>query len=176
MPTRRKIRPADYRRQNLGYELVRAAALGRTRRVESILEVLQRWSGRQEWINEALCAAADSGKADTLRVVLKAGADFEAVYHEAISWAALAGHRECVDVLAAHIFAPHLWRGKTRAEIEAYASQIYHDIEVWAVFPIEPDLLEQAGKIIAERGLTCWEHVRPAPPKIVVGVAKGRTV
>jgi hypothetical protein len=80
-----------------------------------------------------------------------------------------------VKLLAAAIFSPDLWRGKTLVDISAEAEAISQHVK--AYHP-EPGHLRQAELILFDYGLTCWEHVRPDSPKITISTipAKGRPV
>ena len=113
----------------------------------------------------ALRNAAWSGRTQTVQMLLAAGADIHAENDEALRWAAQYGHTETVRVLVTHIFAPDSWREKGRAEIESQAKALYDKIK--AENPV-PERLREAGDILIDCALTCWEQVRPAPPKIQI--------
>jgi hypothetical protein len=72
-------------------------------------------------------------------------------------------HPTVVKLLAAAIFAPDLWRGKTLVDISAEAEIISKNITAHRP---DPELLRQAELILFDYGMTCWEHIRPDPPKI----------
>jgi hypothetical protein len=79
------------------------------------------------------------------------------------------GHMDSVQLLASQIFTPDSWRGKSRAEIEAAANALYDKIKVYSPqAPIKPEHLRQAGTILLDCALTCWEQIRPAPPKLTL--------
>jgi hypothetical protein len=88
----------------------------------------------------------------------------------ALRWAAYYGRIKTVEVLAKHLFAPESWRGKSRAEIEAGATALYDKIKkaYSPSNPITTDRLRTAGTILADSALTCWEQVRPPPPKLTL--------
>jgi hypothetical protein len=109
----------------------------------------------------ALWWAVSVDRTEAVKVLLVAGADDDG----ALSWTAWNGHMETLQVLARHIFAPDAWRGKKRTEIEDHANALYDKIK--AESP-EPDRLRQAGSILLDTALTCWEQVRPAPPKLTL--------
>jgi hypothetical protein len=71
---------------------------------------------------------------------------------------------------------PDLWSNKTLADISAEAALISQRIK--SSFDPEPELLRQAELILFDYGMTCWEHVRPDPPKINISPipAKGNPV
>jgi hypothetical protein len=113
----------------------------------------------------ALCLAALCGHTETVKALLAAGANMHAQDDWAVRNAAFSGHTETVKVLANHIFAPESWRGKSRAEIEAEARALYGKVE--GENP-QPERLRAAGSILIDCALTCWEQVKPAPPKIQI--------
>jgi hypothetical protein len=120
---------------------------------------------KQEKLDNRLMGAALDGHPGVVKKLLANGADVHAQDDGALRWAALHGYKETVQVLARHIFAPESWRGKTRAEIEAEATALYDRIK--ADSP-HPDLLRQAGSILLDCALCCWEQVRPPPPKLQI--------
>lgn len=113
----------------------------------------------------ALCWAAWIGYTETVRILLANGADVHAQDDQALREAANHGRTETVKVLAGHIFAPDLWRGKSRVEIEGQAAALYDKIEAEN---LQPKHLRQAGMILLDCALRCWEQVRPPPPKIKI--------
>jgi len=114
-------------------------------------------------LDERLIDAAKNGHTETVKALLAAGASVHVWNDYALHWAAFRGHTETVKVLAKHIFVPDPWRGKSRAEIEAAATALYNKVKTDNP---EPERLRQAGTILIDCALTCWEHVRPAPPKL----------
>jgi len=74
-------------------------------------------------------------------------------------------HTETVRILAQHIFVPNSWGGKSRAEIEAHAKRSLYQAQ--SDNP-QPERLRTAGTILIDSAMTCWEQVRPAPPKIQI--------
>ena len=113
----------------------------------------------------ALWWASSNGHAETAKVLLAAGADVHAWDDGALCSAVWFDHTDTVQILAAHIFAPDSWRGKSRAEIEALANSLYDKIKTQDP---EPEDLRQAGAILIDHALRCWEQVRPALPKIQI--------
>jgi hypothetical protein len=111
--------------------------------------------------DSALLNAAREGHAETVRALLTAGADVYAGDDRALPLAALNSHMEIVQALARHVFAPDTWRGRSRVEIEGYASALYGKIEA---SPITPEVLHKAGTILADYAIDCWHQVRPPPP------------
>ena len=111
----------------------------------------------------ALYEAVKHDHAETVKALLAVGANVHADNDLALCAAANLGHTKTVRVMAKHIFATDSWRGKNRAEIEAYATGLYDKIK--ADNP-QPEYLRQAGSVLIDCALTCWEQVRPAPPKL----------
>jgi hypothetical protein len=148
--------------EELDGRLIDAAWTGGTETVEALLAVGADVHARDDY---ALREAAYRGHADTVRLLLGSGADAHAKDDEALRWAAYGGRTQTVQILARHIFAPDFWRGKNRAEIEAEAEALYNKIK--ADHP-QPECLHMAGTILADTALTCWEQVRPPPPKLTI--------
>jgi hypothetical protein len=115
-----------------------------------------------DWV---LIWAASPGRTETVKVLLASGVNAHAWDDDALRQAVCAGHMETLQILAAHIFAPDAWRGRSRAEIETQANALYDKIK--GDNPA-PERLHQAGTILADCALTCWEQIRPAPPKIQI--------
>jgi hypothetical protein len=115
--------------------------------------------------NWALCWASFWGHTETLKILLAAGANVHGSNDRALCWAAGSSDAETVQVLAAHIFGPESWRGKSRTEIEAEARALYEKIKG---SNIPPEDLHKLATILADCALTCWEQVRPAPPKLQI--------
>jgi len=150
-----------------GYDaLCLAAKGGHTETVRTLLSV---GADVHATNDSALCSAANRGRTETVKVLLAAGADVHAENEYALCWAAYDGRAETVQVLARHIFAPDSWRGKSRVEIEAAANALYDEIRVYSPSnPITPERLRTAGAILLDCALTCWEQVRPPPPKLQI--------
>lgn len=109
-----------------------------------------------------------------MQILLANGADVHVRDEEALWWATLSGHAETVQVLVKHIFAPESWREKSRAAIEGYANALYDKIKATdPSIPLKPEHLQQVGSILLDCALTCWEQVRPAPPKLTIKPAPG---
>ena len=117
----------------------------------------------------ALRLAAEHGHTQTVQALLAASADVHARDDYALRFAAYRGRTEMVKVLARHIFAPDVWREKSRTEIDAHATALYNKIkDNKPSSPIKPDDLYKAGTILADCALCCWEQVRPPPPKLTI--------
>lgn len=155
-----KLSPGE--QWDLESRLTDAARYGHTEIVQTVLAASVNVHVRDDL---ALCLAAAFGHTQTVRALLLAGADVHVREDYALRWAACGGHTGTVPVLARHIFAPASWQGKNRAEIEAYANALYDKIK--GDNP-PPERLRQAGAILIDSALCCWEQVRPAPPKIQI--------
>ena len=104
-----------------------------------------------------------------MKVLLAEGANVHAHDDEAVRWASHRGLTETVQVLAANIFDADSWCGKSRAEIETVAAALYERIKANnPQNPITPERLRTAGAILLDCALTCWEQVRPPPPKLQI--------
>ena|ERR1022692_1754630 len=144
------------------HALLWAAVRGHT----EMVKVLNAAGGEVHTNNDwALCIAAQHGHIETVQMLLAAHADVHAHSDWALRWAAGYGHTETVKVLAKHIFAPNAWRGKSRVEIEAEAGGLYEKIK--AENP-PSEHLRKAATILVDCALQCWEHVRPASPKLTI--------
>jgi len=158
--------------EELNNRLQRAAEKGDTK---TVLEQLAAGADVHQRNNWALRGAAYDGYTETVKILLAAGTDVHAQDDDVhaqddlgLCWAAVRGHSETVQVLAAHIFAPDSWRGKNLAEIQAQASVLYEEIKATTT-DLQPERLRKAGTILADYALRCWEQVRPAPPRIQIG-------
>ena len=147
---------------NLNNRLLVAGFTGDTRTVRLLLAAGANVHALDDW---ALRCAAYNGHTETVKVLLASGANVHAQDDEPLRMAAQNGHTETVRGLARHIFAPDSWRGKSRAEIEAAANTLYDRIKVENP---QPDRLQRAGTILLDCALSCWEQVRPAPPKLKI--------
>lgn len=137
--------------------LSEAAKNGHT---ETVKTLLASGAHLHAWEDAALCWSAFFGHAETVKVLLAAGANVHADDDYARRSAVKEGHMEVVQVLAKHIFAPDSWRGKSRAEIEAYAVGLYDKIKTDNP---RPERLRLAAKILADCAIDCWHQVRPIP-------------
>jgi len=150
--------------EDLDHRLIDAAWNGRTETVKALLA-----HGANAYADNdyALCLTAWNSHTETVEVLLANGADVHARNDLALRWAAFNGHTETVQALARRIFAPDSWRGKKRTEIEAYATALYTKIESHNP---QSEHLRQAGSILVDCALTCWEQVRPAPPRLTISL------
>jgi ankyrin repeat protein len=148
---------------HLDLRLIQAANDGRTREVRKLLSA---GADVHAMDDRALGWAIFEGHVETVKVLLAHGADARARSDDPLEFAVAYGHTEIIKILAKHIFAPDLWRGKSQAEIEQEATALYDQIKIND--DIEPEPLRQAGMILADYALRCWEQIRPAPPKLTI--------
>jgi hypothetical protein len=146
-----------------------AADRGDTKLVQNLLEKGANLHARG---CQAIVCAAQEGHADIVAILLAHGAHARTRDDLPI---ALAAHPAVVELLAAAIFSPDLWRGKTLVDISAEAEVVSKRIKF---FHPEPERLRQAELILFDYGMTCWEHVRPDPPRIKISdvPAKGKAL
>ena len=71
-----------------------------------------------------------------------------------------------MKLLAAAIFAPDLWRGKTLLDLQKEADLIERNIDRNLPNDMDQDALRTTRLVLFDAAMTCWEHVRPDPPKI----------
>jgi ankyrin repeat protein len=182
--------------KELNHCLINAALAGHAERVQTLLGAgadVHAWNdralssaalrGRTETVKVLLAAGADvhenndyalryaacNDYVEIVQVLLAADANVHAVDEWALRWAANNGHTETMEVLAKHLFSPNSWRGKGRAEIEAQATALYDEIKANSPSnPITPERLHTAGTILLDCALTCWEQIRPPPPKLQI--------
>jgi ankyrin repeat protein len=142
--------------------LVFAASHGHTKTVKVLLAANANMHADDD---AALRWAAGNDHTETVKVLLAAGADVHADDDAALRLAANNGHTQTVLVLVKHIFAPDSWRAKSRVEIEAQAEALY---EKTKAENLKPEYLREAASILLDHALTCWEQVRPPPPKLTL--------
>lgn len=82
----------------------------------------------------------------------------------AVSWK----QHEVLKFLAATAFAPDRWRGRTLLDLQKEADLIEQNIQSHSLNGIEEALLRTVRLVLFDAAMTCWEHVRPAPPKITI--------
>src|ERR1022692_4903094 len=113
---------------------------------------------------QVLLRAIIGGYVEIAKYLLEKGADVHARNDAALRDAVYVCRKEIVKVLATAIFDPESWRGKSRAEIEAYATALYESIK--ADYP-EPDevaeRLQETASVLADCAIDCWHRVRPIP-------------
>jgi hypothetical protein len=183
-----KLSPDE--QNELNGRLIDVAQNGITKEVQRLLADGANVYGNDDWV---LRWAAKDGHTEAVKILLEAGADVRALDDYPLRYAALHGHTEIVKVLLAaganvhahgdgalfmaacrghtetlrvlsnHIFAPDSWRGKSRTEIEAYATALHDKIKVDIFWP---ERLHMTATILADCAIDCWHQVRPPPPKL----------
>lgn len=145
----------------LGERLITEAAFGHTDVVQAFLA-----AGALVDVDDeaALTSAVCNNHTKAVKLLLAAGADVHAKNDYALRMTAENGRIEMMSALARHIFTPDSWRGKSYAEIEIETNALCSKIETFT----QPNDLRQAANILIDCALTCWEQVRPAPPKIQI--------
>jgi hypothetical protein len=149
------------------YALRLAAENGHTETVKALLACDADVHALEDY---AVRWAAYFAHTETVQVLLAAGADVSARGYRALCWAAGEGRMEMVRVLTKHIFSADSWRGKSRTDIETLADTIYGKLEAYASPHIAPEYLRETGHILIDCAIRCWEQVRPAPPKLRIGL------
>jgi hypothetical protein len=163
MPGTKPTKLSLEEQEKLDLRLIQAANDGRTREVRKLLSA---GADVHAMDDRALGWAIFEGHVETVKVLLAHGADARARSDDPLELAVAYGHTEIIKILAEHIFAPDLWRGKSRAETEQEATALYDQIK--ACDDIGPQTLRQAGMILADSALRCWEQIRPEPPKLTI--------
>lgn len=86
--------------------------------------------------------------------------------------------KDVVKLLAAAIFAPDLWRGKTLLDLQKEADSIERNIDKNLPNDLDEEVLRSVRLVLFDAAMTCWEHIRPDPPKITISTipAKGKPI
>jgi hypothetical protein len=113
--------------------------------------------------------AVHFGNVHILALLIRHGVDPRVADDKLFASAVYSNKPEILKFLAATIFAPDLWRGKTLLDIQNQADLVYRHITK----PLDPDeegpseeSARAARLTLFEAAMTCWDHVRPDPPKI----------
>jgi hypothetical protein len=133
------------------------------------------------WRESPSVCAVRNGYADILALFLRHGIDprenDNLLFGGAIYWRRPA----IVKLLATTVFAPDLWRGKALKDIQEEADLIYTELEK-DIDTFLPEAKQEASHLarleLFDAAMTCWEHVRPDPPKINISPipAKGKAL
>jgi hypothetical protein len=94
---------------------------------------------------------------------------------------ALAVHwhqQNVLKFLAATVFAPDLWPGKTLLDLQKEADLIERNIDANLSNDMDQETSRSVRLVLFDAAMTCWEHVRPDPPKIKISdvPAKGKAL
>ena len=118
------------------------------------------------WRESPSVCAARNGHTDILALLIRHGLDpreyDDLLFSVALYWK----QRDVVKLLAAAIFAPDLWRGKTLLDLQKEADLIERNIDRNLPNDMDQDALRTTRLVLFDAAMTCWEHVRPDPPKI----------
>lgn len=124
--------------------------------------------------------AIENGQQEILKLLIRHGVDPRSGDGVLILTALYSDQRAILKFLISLIFSPDLWRGKSRTDIEGEADLIYQQIEKYAAY--DELNMEQGLRnfrlLLFDAAMTCWEHVRPDPPRISVSdiPAKGKAL
>jgi hypothetical protein len=124
--------------------------------------------------------AARYGHVHILALLIRHGVDPRFADDELFAGAAFHNQPAVLKFLAATIFAPDRWRGKTFLDIQKEAEIVERNI--LKGLPDDPeefkDVIRPARLVLFDAAMTCWEHVRPDPPKINISdiPAKGKAL
>jgi hypothetical protein len=162
-------------------DFLNAIESGDIKLVERLLEMGADIRGVPFLEYPAACAAR-LGHLSILELLIRHGADPRYHHDTFLVSAAIYNRQDILKFLCATVFAPDLWRGKSRGEIEKEADMIYRNIELDMplnlVEPFATKRLRLARIELFDAAMTCWEHVRPDPPKIKISdiPAKGKAL
>lgn len=130
------------------------------------------------FVEHPVHCAVRLGHIHIVEILIRHGADLrfsdDELFSEAVGW----DRRDILKVLATTVFAPHLWREKSLLDIQKEAELIYRNI-LWGTMLDEADEQARFARLaLFDAAMTCWEHVRPDPPKINISPipAKGKAV
>jgi hypothetical protein len=97
-------------------------------------------------------------------------------------WDAVYWRRPAImKLLATTVLAPDLWRGRGLEDIQKEANLLYAKIEK-GIDAYLPEAKQEASRLarveLFDAAMTCWEKIRPDPPKIKISdvPAKGRAL
>ena len=125
--------------------------------------------------------AIENGQAEILKLLIRHGVDPRLADDELFASAVYSNKPDILKFLAATIFAPDLWRGKAFLDIQNEADLVHRHITK-GLDPDEDRPSEESARaarlVLFDAAMTCWEHVRPDPPKIKISdvPAKGRAL
>jgi hypothetical protein len=122
-----------------------------------------------DWNEPPASCAIRSGHTHIVALLIRHGLDprhcDDGLFWDAVYWR----RPDIMKLLATTVFAPDLWRGKALKHIQKEADLLYTKIEKGIDFYL-PEAKEEASRLarveLFDAAMTCWEHVRPDPPKI----------
>jgi ankyrin repeat protein len=130
------------------------------------------------WRESPSVCAARNGHTDILALLIRHGLHpreyDDLLFSVALYWK----QSDVAKILAAAIFAPDLWRGKTLLDLQKEADLIELNIDRNLSNDMDQDALRSTRLLLFDAAMTCWEHVRPDPPKLKISPipAKGNPV
>lgn len=132
----------------------------------------------EPWSETPASCAIHYGHSQILEILIRHGLDPRCDDDCLFSLAVHNEERGVLKFLCSTVFAPDLWRGKTRADIEQAADAIYRNFDKETTFELTKEGLQTARIELFDAAMTCWEHVRPDPPKLNISPipAKGNPV
>jgi hypothetical protein len=125
--------------------------------------------------------AVHFGTVHILEILIRHGVDPRLADDELFASAVYSNKPDILKFLAATIFAPDLWRGKAFLDIQNEADLVHRHITK-GLDPDEDGPSEESARaarlVLFDAAMTCWEHVRPDPPKITISdtPAKGKAL
>jgi hypothetical protein len=130
-----------------------------------------------DWRSTPSSCAIRKNHTEILSILIRHGLRLQRGEDGPFLQAAFYAKQDSLKLLARTVFAPDLWRGKSRADIEAEADLIYRNIQAsYRPWRDQAESFRIARLELFDAAMTCWEHVRPDPPKINISPipAKGR--
>ncbi len=162
-------------------ELLDAIESGDLKLVERLLKLGADIQGAPFLENPTLCASRN-GHLPILELLIRRGTDPRYAKDRFFLNATCDNRQDILKFLCTTVFTPDLWRGKSRAEIEQQADTIYRNVEpdipLNLCEPFATNHLRRLRLELFDAAMTCWEHVRPDPPKITISdvPAKGKAL
>ena len=145
-----------------------AIELGDIKLVERLIVKGAKLDG-EYWNEPPASCAIRSGQTHIVALLLRHGLDPRQC-DDGLFWDAVYWRRPAImKLLATTVFAPDLWRRKTLIDIQKEADLIYTNIEK-EIDKYLPEAKEEASRLarveLFDAAMTCWERVRPDPPKL----------
>jgi hypothetical protein len=158
-------------RKPLPRQFLDAIESGDIKRVERLIAKGANIHG-ELWRESPTSCAIRFGQTHIVALLIRHGIDVRQCDDAFFSAAAAYQRQAILKLLATTVFVPDLWSGKSRAGIEKQADLIYQNVEkdLRLNFP-DPLLGEQlslARLELFDAAMTCWEQVRPDPPRITI--------
>jgi hypothetical protein len=132
-----------------------------------------------DWRDTPSSCAIRKNHIEILEILIRHGLRLQRGEDGPFLQAAFYAKQDSLKLLSRAVFAPDLWRGKTRTEIEKEADLIYRNIQASPRYWRDrAESFRIARLELFDAAMTCWEQVRPDPPKIKISdiPAKGRAL